>query len=557
MGVFSKREWKLLFTFWLVFIVFSQNLGWSELTRVDLAMSIVDEGSFSIDSYYQNTGDRVFFDGHYFSDKPPGSSFLSVPVYFMYKNLFGVPVVGTDLYAPLSTSFSWLLFLNILLITSLLGAISVVLVYRVSKFFTNKEAHSMLLVISYALGTIVFVYSRTFMNHIISAFLGVLALYLILRMKRDKKSKDYSLVVGLVIGFAIMNEYAMFLVFLALLSIFIYYFKSWKKTLLFLSGVVFFILLLGLYNYSIHGGVQPGFIYADKFLWNSYADCFNPVTEDERAYCSAVEKTDEEFCSLMTDSYYHDGCYYDLAVLKGSSEICSLIDDSEHQNICFARLLHDISFCEEVPNAYIDCLMTAKKSNAFYTVVLLFKDFKKSVFIFMRLSVYPYRGLLFYSPILILSFVGLFFMYRKYKFETIVIAGLWFLFMMYNVMLKVWWGGWCFGPRHLTALMPFLMIPLLFSFKKTNKYLIFVLIGISIFFNLLGLQMPEEMALGVPVENFSPIGVPLFNYYLPLLFTNGPQTILLSNLIGTSALVNILLALAIVVLLWKKELNFF
>ncbi len=552
MGVLSRTEWKILISFWLLFIVFSQNLGWSELTRTDLSLAIVDHGSLSIDEYYQNTGDRILLDGHYYSDKPPGSSFLAAPVYLLYRSFFGQPDIAGGLYEPLSDSFRLLIFLNIVLITSLLGALSVVLVYRTARFYTQKRSYLIWVVLSYGLSALIFAYSRTFMNHIISAFLVILSFYLLLRMKHGGK-RDHSLLIGVLAGFGVMNEYSMIIVLFFLLSLMVYYFRSWKKTLLFLGGAIILLVLLASYNYSITGSVQPGFIHADRMLWNEYADCLQPRGEDESLYCSAIKESDESLCSRISDPYIADGCYLDVAVKERSFEICYSVKDEGYRNDCMVYILDDPSYCENSSDV-LGCNLDARGLSFLYPAVRMINDPVKHLSIFLRLLIYPYRGMLFYMPILLLSITGLFFMYRKHRFESLAITALWFLFLAYNTLLSVWWGGWCFGPRHLVPLMPILMIPLIFSFKKVDRRIVFLLLSLTILISLIGLHVPEESALGVPVDNLEPVGNPLLNHYLPLTFQEGISTMMFSDIFGTSNFFNILLLLLALLMMWKKEL---
>ena len=54
---------------------------WGANSRLNLTLAIVEQGTLSIDDYYENTGDYAYFEGHYYLDKAPGPSFLAVPVY--------------------------------------------------------------------------------------------------------------------------------------------------------------------------------------------------------------------------------------------------------------------------------------------------------------------------------------------------------------------------------------------------------------------------------------------------------------------------------------------
>lgn len=54
---------------------------WNQNSRLNLTLAIVDDGSFQIDRFVANTGDYAKYNGHYYSDKAPGTSFLAVPMY--------------------------------------------------------------------------------------------------------------------------------------------------------------------------------------------------------------------------------------------------------------------------------------------------------------------------------------------------------------------------------------------------------------------------------------------------------------------------------------------
>jgi hypothetical protein len=48
-------------------------------SRFDLMRAIVERDTPIIDAYHENTGDKAFFAGHYYSDKAPGVALLGVP----------------------------------------------------------------------------------------------------------------------------------------------------------------------------------------------------------------------------------------------------------------------------------------------------------------------------------------------------------------------------------------------------------------------------------------------------------------------------------------------
>ena len=54
--------------------------GWNQNSRFDLIRAIIEQGTLRIDAYHENTRDKAFFRGHYYSDKAPGLALLAVPI---------------------------------------------------------------------------------------------------------------------------------------------------------------------------------------------------------------------------------------------------------------------------------------------------------------------------------------------------------------------------------------------------------------------------------------------------------------------------------------------
>ncbi len=84
---------------------------------------------------------------------------------------------------------------------------------------------------------------------------------------------------------------------------------------------------------------------------------------------------------------------------------------------------------------------------------------------FAGLLVSPSRGLLIYTPWAIFGIWGAIRLWRQntYPWSRYLIASAVLLFLGY-AKAPGWWGGWCFGPRYLTDLMPFLtffLVPIL------------------------------------------------------------------------------------------------
>jgi len=59
---------------------FYEGGGWNQNSRFDLVRAIIQQHTLRIDEYHENTQDKAFDNGHYYSDKAPGVALLAVPV---------------------------------------------------------------------------------------------------------------------------------------------------------------------------------------------------------------------------------------------------------------------------------------------------------------------------------------------------------------------------------------------------------------------------------------------------------------------------------------------
>src|SRR3989338_6622265 len=89
-----------LFVFIVFFLLYASlvktDVSWNDGSRFAALESVVERHTFAIDnsSFLNITKDRVFFNGHFYSDKAPGLVFLALPVYFVLHSL-GVPLFSS------------------------------------------------------------------------------------------------------------------------------------------------------------------------------------------------------------------------------------------------------------------------------------------------------------------------------------------------------------------------------------------------------------------------------------------------------------------------------
>ena len=63
-----------------------QSFSWNQTSHYDLIRSLNVERT-NIDSYQENTGDKVFYKGHWYSARAPGLALFALPFYDTLKGL--------------------------------------------------------------------------------------------------------------------------------------------------------------------------------------------------------------------------------------------------------------------------------------------------------------------------------------------------------------------------------------------------------------------------------------------------------------------------------------
>ncbi len=246
-GILKRRELAVFVLFLICYSYFYLPAGWNENSRYDLTYSMVENGTFRIGSYHENTHDKSFLDGHYYSDKAPGSSFFGAVAYSMLA-----PFSGPGPVAEYFIRF---------LVVSLPSAFLCVLIYRLSGEFTKRERYRVLVTLAYGLGTMAFPYSLMFYGHQIASVLLFSCFYLL--FTRRGRIGDYGLFAcGLMMGAAFMTEFPA-----AIISVFLFFYafavlENKEKISFLILGIIPPLIILAAYNFLCFGGMfSTGYSY--------------------------------------------------------------------------------------------------------------------------------------------------------------------------------------------------------------------------------------------------------------------------------------------------------
>ena len=171
-----------------------------------------------------------------------------------------------------------------------------------------------------------------------------------------------------------------------------------------------------------------------------------------------------------------------------------------------------------------------------------------------------YKGIFMYMPILLISLYGIFVFYnnkeRKYVLEmTLTCLYAILMFLIVNMLANHhWpWGG-SFGPRYFLCLIPFLIIPTAFAFRKISYKIILGIAILSILINWCGVQYGDADSVFTNVGLFIFMGLnsnlAAWLYYVINTYVRNFNVIT-----HFSPLLGFLVLLTIVYVIWKKEID--
>lgn len=292
----EKREnaagWILALILLVIYAYFFPRWAdWNQNTRLNLTLAVVEERSLAIDTYHENTGDKLFYEGHYYSDKAPGLSFAAVPVYALMRpilesapasQLLDRVASSPALEATLNPDgsgvnrekviFAVAQYVFTVLLVSLPSALLGLLLFHFLGRFTRNLWLRFSLVLAYGLGTVALPYSTVFYSHQLGAVLTFAAFFLVFRIKWEGAPRWHLWLVGALLGFSILSENPTALIaavigLYALVSL-----RDWKAGIPVAAAALPFVLLFLGYNYARFGDpLELGYQYHATFTAHAAA----------------------------------------------------------------------------------------------------------------------------------------------------------------------------------------------------------------------------------------------------------------------------------------------
>ncbi len=237
----------------LAYATMIQSFSWNQTSHYDLIRSLNVERT-NIDGFQQNTGDKVFYKGHWYSARAPGLALFALPFYDTLKALDAEKWARAREAARGEDEMIYLIGLwgNVLP-----GVLLLLLVWRVAERF--EPGFGAAAAVSLGLGTMILPLSTLLFSHVFTAFLGFAAFALMLRERDGPAGPSLLAVAGLAMGYAVASEYPLFFV-AAVLGLYLLSRRdSWSvrgvltRAGAYIAGGVVGIVPLLLYNhYAFH-----------------------------------------------------------------------------------------------------------------------------------------------------------------------------------------------------------------------------------------------------------------------------------------------------------------
>lgn len=180
--------------------------------RTALCLAILENGSVVIDKYHQFSVDLCIRDGHYYCDKAPGVSFLSLPFVAVAYNVLQATgrteqLDQFDKQNPEEPNNNFKLLIVVgSFIVSMIGAIAVVVMFCLMRSMNTTVSTALLTALLFGFGTPFFVWSTVMFGHSPAAAFLLFGLAIGLRSV-SKSSMVLYFVTGLILAYSVWIEY--------------------------------------------------------------------------------------------------------------------------------------------------------------------------------------------------------------------------------------------------------------------------------------------------------------------------------------------------------------
>lgn len=183
---------------------FYQGTGWNQESHFALARALAEQHTVRIDQYQNTTGDKAFYQGHYYSDKAPGLSLMALPAVAASAHL----ARWLHVYPWKIAAFQ--LYFATVFTCSLAIALAGAILFLLLLGWGLTPGAAGFAVIVFSLGTPMWVYATQFWGHALASACLLFAFAAADQLRRAdglRARMVLAAVVGLMAGWAVVSEY--------------------------------------------------------------------------------------------------------------------------------------------------------------------------------------------------------------------------------------------------------------------------------------------------------------------------------------------------------------
>ena len=232
----------------VTYAYFYQGADQSIACRFDLIRSMVEKGVLWINDFCgYNTADIITFHGHIYSVKAPGTSYTALIPWMIFRiALLPMNAAHEPVYWALVT------YLTTVFTTGLLIALMCVIMFRFARFLGASDGRAAGIALILGLATITFPYATELTGEPVAAVCVFTAFYLLATFE-TRPSSMRACAAGFLAGWAVLNDYPVFLVAAAIGIYALFKLRDLKFLAAFSAGAAITVVVMLAYNWGAFG----------------------------------------------------------------------------------------------------------------------------------------------------------------------------------------------------------------------------------------------------------------------------------------------------------------
>jgi hypothetical protein len=200
-----RSAWVLATALFVSYAYFYQAGGWSQNSRFALIRAVLERHTLQIDAYQLHTGDRALWQGHYYTDKAPGSSLLALVPVAAARGIDRLVGVDPEGYPGLA----WTSYVAAVVTSGLFTVVASLAIFWLAREWGASRRAAVFAATAYGLATPAWCYATLFMGHALTAGCLMLAFAAASGIGNDTTGRPYlrAWTVGLACGWAVVTEF--------------------------------------------------------------------------------------------------------------------------------------------------------------------------------------------------------------------------------------------------------------------------------------------------------------------------------------------------------------